>query len=129
MNLPIEFDGRTYETLPISWDDIDRIERIQSGFLLNLASNIAEAKTKAGKRTIVTQLQKTKADQRRLIEEILSKYLNLSSKELIDLGFIGSALLFGKLYRANTEIEAFLEKPSEPAKSSEPAPETPTNER
>lgn len=127
MKIPVEFDGRTYETLPISWDEIDRIEQIQSGFLLNLAENLAEAKTKVARRSIATQLMKTKSDQRKIIEEILRKYCKLSSKELIDLGFIGATLLFGKIYKANTDLEPFLEKRSEPVSSPDSPQKTETS--
>lgn len=108
MKLNIEFDGKKYETQPMEWDDIDRIESVVSNFLLNLQENIASAQTKSARASIRAQLQRTKSEQRKLVEQILRKYLKLSSKDLIDLGFIGSTVLFNKLYKANTEIDGFL---------------------
>lgn len=121
MKISVEFDGKTYEAKPMTWDDVERVEDSFSGFLLNLPDHIAEAKTKAGREKIRKELLKTKANQRKMVEDMLRKYLSLDSKELIELGFLGSMVLFAKMYRENTEIDRFLGMPSgQPSQSGFP---------
>jgi hypothetical protein len=120
MKLKVEgLDKQVYECAPMSWDDVDRVESVLSEFLLNLQDNIAEAKTKTARLAIRKQLTKTKAEQRKLVEDMLRKYFGFSTPQLVELGFIGATVLFNRMYKANTELTPFLDKQSEQPSSSD----------
>lgn len=108
MNIKLDYDGKTYEAKPMTWDDVEKVEELLSGTLLSFSDALANAKSKTNIRALGRELQKTKANQRRLVEDMLRKYLKLDSKALIDLGYIGAVVLFSKMYKANTEVEPFL---------------------